>query len=152
MMIIKWMKMAGRPALWIGLMVMALTVSSAWADYVNNAVTNPNDATYWLDQGGLFATYGNYKAAVAAYQKALTLDANSSKAYFNLAVAHTELGELDQALAEINRAIALDPGQDRYYYGRAWLLLRLGRKGEAMDSFHKAADMGSLDAIAYLQK
>ena len=152
MTIMKWMKMAVRPALWIGLTVVALAVSSAWADYVNNAVTNPNDATYWLDQGGLFATYGNYKAAVAAYQKALTLDANNSKAYFNLAVAHTELGELNLALEEINRAIGLDPGQNRYYYGRAWLLLRLGRKREAMDSFKKAAEMGSLDAIAYLQK
>ena len=141
MTIVKWMKMAVRPLLWIGLTAIALSVSSAWADYVNSVVTNPNDATY-----------GNYKAAVAAYQKALNLDANNSKAYFDMAVAHAELGELNQALEEINRAIALDPGQNRYYYGRAWLLLRLGRKAEAMDGFQKAADMGSLDAIAYLQK
>ena len=143
-------KMVIVPVLFLCLMV--ISVSSVWAEYVNTAVTNPNDATYWLDRGGLYATYGNYSAAVEAYQKALTLDANNSKAYYDMSVARAELGQLDQALEEINRAIAMDPGQDRYYYGRAWLLLRTGRMAEAMDNFNKAADMGNLDAAAYLQR
>ena len=143
-------KVASLPVLWFCL--MALPVSSAWAEYVNSAITNPNDAIYWLDQGGLFATYGNYTAAVEAYKKALALDANNSEAYFNLSVAHAELGELDLALEEINRAIAMDSSQDRYYYSRAWLLLRSGRMDEAVNNFRKAADMGNLDAITYLQE
>ena len=141
-------KMAIVPVLILCLMV--ILVSSAWAEYVNKAVTNRDDAVYWLDLGGLYATYGNYSAAVEAYQKALTLDANNSKAYYDMSVARAELGQMDQALAEINRAIALAPDRDRYYYGRAWLLLRMGRSPEAMDNFRKAAEMGNLDAKAYL--
>lgn len=142
----RWIQMASLPLLCLCL------VATARAEYVNSAVTNPNDATYWLDQGGLFATYGNYQAAVEAYNKALALDANNSRAYFDMSVAHAELGALDLALEEINRAIALDAGQDRYYYGRAWLLLKISRMDDALENFQKAADMGNLDAIAYLQK
>ena len=144
----RWMHTAGMPALCL----ILLLVSPAPADYFNSAITDSNSPAYWLDQGGLFATYGSYSAAVKAYQKALDLDANNSKAYYDLAVAYGELGELDQALVEINRAIALDAGQSQYYYGRAWILLKAGRTAEARDNFEKAADMGNLDAIAYLKE
>lgn len=133
------------------LIMTALSVSPLMADYSNPAVAaDSQNPAYWLDQGGLFATYGNYFKAVESYKKALTLDDNNSKAHYNLALAYGELGQPDQALAEINRAITLDAEQDRYYYGRAWILLKSGRTAEAMDDFRKAADMGNLDAIAYL--
>ncbi len=144
----RWMNAAGLPALCLFL----LLASPGAADYFNSAITDTNDPVYWLDQGGLFATYGSYSAAVEAYKKALALDANNSKAYYDMALAYGELGDLDQALVDINRAIALDAGQSQYYYGRAWILLKDGRMAEANDNFHKAADMGNLDAIAYLQE
>ena len=148
MIIKRWMKAAGLTALCLFL----LLTSPAAADYFNSAITDPNDPVYWLDQGGLFATYGSYSAAVEAYKKALALDANNSKAYYDLALAYGELGDLDQALVEINRAIALDADQGPYYYGRAWILLKDGRMAAAKENFQKAADLGNLDAIAYLQE
>lgn len=133
------------------LCLIALLASTVSADYSNSAITDSTDPAYWLDQGGLFATYGSYSNAVEAYKKALILDANNSRAYYDLALAHCELGELDQALVEINRAIALDAGHDLYYYGRGWILLKAGRTAEARENLQKAADMGNLDAITYLQ-
>lgn len=134
------------------LMLTAFSVSPLLAGYSNPAVAaDSQDPVYWLDQGGLFATYGNYSRAVEAYKKALALDDANSKAHYDIALAYSELGELEQALAEINRAIALNPEQSRNYYGRAWILLKSGRSAEAMDDFRKAADMGNLDAIAYLE-
>jgi tetratricopeptide (TPR) repeat protein len=134
------------------LVLVALSVSPLLADYSNSAVTpDAQNPAYWLDQGGLFATYGNYSGAVKAYQKALVLDAGNSEAHYDIALAYGELGESDQALVEINKAIALDAGQSRYYYGRAWIYLKSGRREQAMDDFQKAADMGSLDAITYLK-
>lgn len=133
------------------LMLTGLSVSPLMADYSNPAVVaDGQDPVYWLDQGGLFATYGNYSRAVESYKKALTLDDNNSKAHYDVALAYGELGQLEQALSEINRAVALDAGQSHYYYGRAWILLKSGRSAEAMEDFQKAADMGNLDAIAYL--
>lgn len=134
------------------LMLIGLSVSPLMADYLNPAVVaDGQDPVYWLDQGGLFATYGNYSRAVESYKKALALDDNNSKAHYDVALAYGELGQLEQALVEINRAVALDAGQSQYYYGRAWILLKSGRSAEAMDDFQKAADMGNLDAIAYLE-
>jgi tetratricopeptide (TPR) repeat protein len=150
MMFKHWVKKAGLPVFFL-LMVVG-PASPVWSQYHNEAVTNPKGATYWLDQGGLLATYGNYRAALEAYKKALALDANNSKAYYDMSLAHAALGQLDQAREEINRAIALDPAQDRYYYARAWILLRAGRTAEADENFHKAAEMGNPDAIAYLQR
>jgi Flp pilus assembly protein TadD len=134
------------------LMLTAFSVSPLMAGYSNPAVSaDSQDPVYWLDQGGLFATYGNYFRAVEAYKKALTLDDGNSKAHYDIALAFSELGQMEQALAEINRAIDLDPNQSRFYYGRAWILMKSGRSTEAMKDFRKAADMGSLDAIAYLE-
>jgi tetratricopeptide (TPR) repeat protein len=133
------------------LMLTVLSASPLMADYFNSAlVADSQDPVYWLDQGGLFATYGNYYKAVESYKKALTLDENNSKAHYDLAVAYGELDQLDEALAEINRAIALDAEQGRYYYGRAWIQLKSGRSAAAMEDFQKAADMGDLDAIAFI--
>lgn len=132
--------------------MIALLVTPAASDYINETVTDQNDPTYWLDQGGLFATYGNFPAAIEAYKKALALDADNSDAYFNMGVAYGEMGEYDQALVVINKAIALDAENDRYYYGRAWILLMTGERIDAMNDFEKAAQMGNLDAIHYLQQ
>jgi Tfp pilus assembly protein PilF len=52
----------------------------------------------------------------------------------------------------INKAITLDPGQGRYYYGRAWVYLISGQSDKALDDFKKAAEMGDLDAIFYLEQ
>jgi tetratricopeptide (TPR) repeat protein len=150
MIIKRWLSTIGFTT--VCLILLLAAPAPAAADYLNSAITDTNTADYWLDQGGLFATYGSYSAAVEAYKKALALDANNSKACYDMAVAYGELGELDQALVEINRAIALDDSRSQYYYGRAWILLKVGRMTEANDNFQKAADMGDLDAIAYLQE
>jgi tetratricopeptide (TPR) repeat protein len=148
MIIKRWLYTTGFSALCL-IQLLAMPVA---ADYFNSAITDTNDPNYWLDQGGLFATYGSYSNAMKAYKKALTLDINNSKAYYDMALAYGELGELDQALVEINKAISLDDSRNQYYYGRAWILLKAGRMIEAKDNFQKAADMGNLDAIAYLQQ
>jgi tetratricopeptide (TPR) repeat protein len=122
------------------------------AEYTNPAVGDKNSASYWLDRGGLLATYGNYKAAVAAYTKALELDATLSQAHFDLGVAYGEMADFDQALRHINAAIELSPGIAHYYYGRARVLLLAGQRSRALEDFRKAADMGDPDAEDYLGK
>jgi tetratricopeptide (TPR) repeat protein len=120
--------------------------------YNNPAISDKNSAAYWLDRGGLFATYGNYQAAVAAYKKALQMDGNLSKAHFDMGVAYGEMGDFDQALSQIDTAITLSPDTAAYYYGRGRVLLLAGRHARAMEDFQKAAAMGNRDAKAYLGK
>ena len=133
------------------LCLIALAAAPAAAEYINEAVTDENDPAYWLDQGGLFATYGNFPAAIEAYKKALALDEDNSAAYFNLGLAYGAMDAYDQALAAINKAIALDAENDRFFYGRGWILLRAGNRNAAAIDFEKAAEMGNRDAINFLR-
>ena len=120
------------------------------AEYSNEAVTDTGDPVYWLDRGGLYATYGSYKAAIKAYDKALELNPNSDKAYFNRGLSYAEIGDLNQAMLDINKAISLNSGKENYYYARGRVQLLSGNKDEALKDFKKAADMGDLDAKKYL--
>lgn len=137
-------------AICMGLILMS--IQPVMAEYVNDAVPDKADPAYWLDQGGLFATYGNFPAAVQAYQKAIDLDVQNAEAYFDLGVTYGEMDDVDQALLYINKAISLDSSQERYYYGRAWILLIAGKRAQALHDFEKAANMGDLDALIYLEQ
>jgi tetratricopeptide (TPR) repeat protein len=108
------------------------------------------DANYWFNKGALVSTYGNNKAAVQYFQKAITLDPNFSGAYFSQGVSYGQLGEYVKAVAQIDRALKMEPQNGMYYYGRGRVYLLWGDKAKAMDDFKKAAELGDEDAINYL--
>jgi tetratricopeptide (TPR) repeat protein len=110
------------------------------------------DADYWFNKGVLFAVYGNQKAAIASFKKAIELAPQWSSAYFQLGVAYGEIGKYDVALKEIDRAIELDAQKGAYYYGRGRVLLLSGNYLKAQEDFKKAAALGDYDARRYLEK
>ncbi len=120
------------------------------AEYANPSTGDETDISYWLDRGGLYAAYGNYSAAIKAYNRALVLGTNDSSAYFNLSLAFCELGHYEDSLEAIKQAIVREPQNGNYYYGQAWIMVRAGNEAEARAIFHHAADLGDPDAIAYL--
>lgn len=108
------------------------------------------DADYWFKKGALVSTYGNNKAAVQYFQKAIALNPNFSGAYFSQGVSYGQLGQYQEAIEKINRAIEMEPQNGMYYYGRARVYLLSGDKGIAMQDFNKAADLQDEDAQQYL--
>jgi Flp pilus assembly protein TadD len=133
--------------------LLMLTLATAGqAEYANPAIPGGDTAAHWLDQGGMLCTYGNFKGAVRAYEKALALSPNDSEIHFSLGVAYTQMGDYTNALAGIDKAISLAPENARYHYGRAWSLLLAGRAAEARPIFQRAAELGSADAQNYLQR
>lgn len=140
-------------------LIFAVCLSTSWVSaqpesppYNNPAVDGPERPGYWIDRGALYATYGNYKAAVDAYQKAMELDPSLSMVFYNLGLAYAEMEAFDQALANLNKAIMMSPRNSRYYYARARVLLLSGKQERAGHDFRKAADMGNPDAKAYLER
>jgi tetratricopeptide (TPR) repeat protein len=121
------------------------------AEYANPSTGVETDVSYWLDRGGLYAAYGNFSAAIKAYNKALVLGPNDSSAYFNLSLAFCELGHYEDSLEAIKQAIVREPQNGNYYYGQAWVMVKAGNEAEARAIFHHAADLGDPDAIAYLE-
>ncbi|MGD9044961.1 MAG: tetratricopeptide repeat protein [Desulfobacterales bacterium] len=108
------------------------------------------DASYWFNKGALVSTYGNNKAAVQCFQKAIALDPNFSGAYFSQGVSYGQLGQYQKAIAQINRALKMEPQNGMYYYGRGRVYLLAGDKTKAMEDFKKAADLQDEDALDYL--
>jgi len=71
-------------------------------------------------------------------QKALDLDANSDKAWFQVARAQEHQGQLQQAADSLNRAISFNQHASSYYYVLAGIYRRMGKAQEsqqALDSF-----------------
>ena len=136
----------------LGLIIMLASAQAAQSEYVNPALPEQDTAAYWLDRGGFFTTYGNYPAAIRAFEKCLELDPNNSEAYFNLGVAQAEMEDYAKAISNIDKAIFLSADNGRYYYGRAWVLMLSGQSLKALPDFQKAADLGNLDAEMYLKQ
>ena len=108
------------------------------------------DADFWFNKGALLSTYGNNKAAVQYFQKAIALDPNFSRAYFSQGVSYGQLGQYPKAVAQINMALKMEPQNGMYYYGRGRVYLIWGDKAKAMEDFKKAAELGDEDALNYL--
>jgi tetratricopeptide (TPR) repeat protein len=109
------------------------------------------DAEFWFNKGALLSTYGNHKAAVQYFQKAISLDPNFSKAYFSQGISYGQLDQYPKAIAQINMALKMEPQNGMYYYGRGRVYLIWGDKAKAMDDFKKAAELGDEDALNYLE-
>ncbi|RJQ80087.1 MAG: tetratricopeptide repeat protein [Desulfobacteraceae bacterium] len=135
----------------IGCLMLLALVPSVQAEYTNPALPDRETFAYWMDQGGFFCTYGNFKAAVRAYEKALGLSPDNAEAHFNMGLALCEMGDFTKARGKIDKAIALRPDEGRYRYGRGWLLLLSGRPDEARPELLKAAELGSTEARNYIQ-
>lgn len=110
------------------------------------------DAETWFRKGALVATYGNNKAAVGYFTKAIALDPNHGGAWFSRGVSYGQLGLYPQGIESINRAIAMEPQNGLYYYGRARVILLSGDREKAREDFRRAADLGDEDAQRYLKK
>jgi tetratricopeptide (TPR) repeat protein len=109
------------------------------------------DADFWFNKGALLSTYGNHKAAVQYFQKAISMDPNFSKAYFSQGVSYGQLDQYPKAIAQINMALKIEPQNGMYYYGRGRVYLIWGDKAKAMADFKKAAELGDEDALNYLE-
>jgi tetratricopeptide (TPR) repeat protein len=107
-------------------------------------------AAYWFNKGALCATYGNDRAAIEFFEKAITLDPQRSDAYFEQGISYGQLGDYQKALILINKSIQMEPQNGLYYYGRGRVYLLAGEKEKAMQDFKKAATLGNEDAIDYL--
>ncbi len=115
------------------------------------AQNDARDFHYWFDKGALLSVYGNQKAAIQAFQKAIELEPRNSAAYFNMSIAFAENGDFHEAIEAVNMAISLNPGSALYQYGKGWIYIRFGDKIQGVFEMRKAAEMNSEDAKRFLQ-
>ena len=70
--------------------------------------------------GVVYIKQENYAEAIEVLKEALKIDEQFKEAYFNLALAHLELGEFEAAKNAANHALNIDPD-----YEPADMLIRL---------------------------
>jgi len=112
---------------------------------------SPKEANYWINKGDLCAVYGNDKAAIRYYRKALELEPNISRTLFHLGISYGEIGQCARAVSFINKALAIDSQNGLYYYGRGRVFLLSGETEKAVEDLKQAAVLGNRIAQNYLQ-
>jgi tetratricopeptide (TPR) repeat protein len=84
----------------------------------------------------------NYNKAIADYTKAIELEPNKSRAYYNRGLSKYEFNDYTGAIADYNIAIRLDPNYADAYYNRGLSRYILGDKNGGNRDFLKAQQLG----------
>jgi tetratricopeptide (TPR) repeat protein len=114
-----------------------------WADTL---AKNPTCWAGHYDLGNAYSRQGKVDAALAEFQKAVTLNPTYVRAYNNLGIALCRLGRLDEGLVQFQKALAIRPNDldALSNYGKA--LLKKGEFDEAIIELQKALEINPDDA------
>jgi protein O-mannosyl-transferase len=103
----------------------------------------------WASLGDIDSRLGRPADAVAAYKKALTLDAKDAGTTINLAMAYEQLGDNRSAEEQLQRAIALAPKESGALTDLGALYQQEGRIDDAIKAFQTAIENNPSDPIPY---
>lgn len=103
-----------------------------------NIDRNQNSPEFWDGQGCALCEQEQYVAAIAAFDRAIQLDASYSKAWNNRANALAGMKRYAEALVAYERSIAIQPGYHQAWFNRGLLLVEMMAYGNALASFDRA--------------
>ena len=101
-------------------------------------------ADEWTDRGRALSNKGDRAAAVAAYDRALTLNPNLGRALNNRAIELGRMERYEDALRDYNRAIELDPKEPKGMYNRAVLKRKMEDYAGAVADYTSLIEAGKL--------
>ena len=103
-----------------------------------SACDSKNEAETDYNLGNKYASQGKLEDAVTAYQQAITLDPNLTKAHYNLGYVYYEQGKLEDAIAQLQQAITLDPNLAPAHYNLACIYSLKNEQTPAIKWLQKA--------------
>ncbi|WP_017717401.1 serine protease [Kamptonema formosum] len=117
----------------------------------NNLVTPrgiapPED---FVSRGQLLAKAGDYRGAIAEYNKALESDANNFEAYYRRGEAYYWLDDYRAAIADFDRVLRFNPNNALVYFYRGYARRNLGDNQGAISDYNQAIRLNPNDAVAY---
>jgi tetratricopeptide (TPR) repeat protein len=112
-------------------------------EYYRNAIQmDPNYSEYHNEIGNILQEQERYQEAIDHYLQAIRRSAPYAEVYFNKAVCHLRLGELEDALACFDWTLELNPAQPESHALRADVLRELERNDEALFGYDTAIALG----------
>jgi tetratricopeptide (TPR) repeat protein len=111
------------------------TEESLWRDVTEKS---PRNGRGWMNYGLIFMARGDFRTALADFERGQLYSPNYSALEINLGIANAGVGRADEALRHFQRAITLAPASSEpyFYYGR-WLATS-GRIAEATPQLETA--------------
>lgn len=109
---------------------------------------SPRNPDRWRKLGMTYQANFEYQHAATAYAEAVSIDASDARAWYYLAVALNELGELEEALAAIDHASSLAPDFAPAEWRRALWHLGDGAFDQAMAAVERSLERAPDDATA----
>ncbi|MDP3510240.1 MAG: tetratricopeptide repeat protein [Candidatus Melainabacteria bacterium] len=110
---------------------------------------------YHRELGNVYSDQGQYRDAIASFDKSLRLDSsghNASGVFAGRAYANLCLSELGKAVADADEAIKLDPKQSYNYCTRAEAYSALGEFDKGFLDANKAIELDSKFPGSYLAR
>ncbi len=103
--------------------------------------TEPTTADGYVDRGNGLLNSGELDKAIADFDKAIALDANSAIAFADRGIAYAWKKQSDKALADFDKAAAINPRMPEVFNGRAIVLGEQGDFGGAIAALGRAIDL-----------
>jgi tetratricopeptide (TPR) repeat protein len=103
-------------------------------------LTNQNQHTseFWDREGCALCESAHYEAAIAAFNRAISLDPSFCKSWNNRANALCGLKRYAEALASYDKAVAIQPNYHQAWFNRGLLLVEMMAYGNAVESYERA--------------
>ncbi len=133
--------------LWVFMLVSIIT-----AVFINSGCTSLTKPENLIEQGITYYYEGDYKRAIACYNKAIEFDPTYAVAYYDRGLAYAEKGDHDSAISDYNKAIRLDPRYAGAYHNRGIVYADLGNYNGAISDYSKAIKLNSKDAMTYYNR
>jgi len=105
-----------------------------------------------LQQGNNYLDAQRYQDALTAYDKAITIKANSVDLWINRGDALASLGRNEEALTSYEKAIAIQPNQDEAWFNKGNVLTNLNRYQEAVKAYDEAIAIKSDKKEAWINR
>lgn len=107
------------------------------------------ESEHWLEVGDAHQEVGNSREAIAAYNRAITLDPSNARAYHSRGDAYADLGKYKRAISDYTRAIELDPRNSEVYDDRGLAYYALKDYDWAISNYTWAIELDPHNATAY---
>jgi tetratricopeptide (TPR) repeat protein len=119
----------------------ALSEAEAQMRYLDRSVPKDQASEVWFHLGLAFQNNHENQRAMAAYARAVELNANNLQACFNIGMIQHEEGMLHPALKSYERSLEIDPQQPKIWCNLGALQFQLGEFQQSVESFNRAVTL-----------
>jgi tetratricopeptide (TPR) repeat protein len=119
---------------------------------LNLDIDEIDDVSRLVKIGKLQSRESNISVAKSAYEKALSIEPESTGALIGLGKLEERRLRHQEALNAFDRALRIDPSIEIAWYGKGTALLGLERYEEALEAFEEVLELDESDEVAWFAK